>query len=440
MPKERELVKIKCCPHRLQLALNHSYKKYSSIAEIEGFLKDIANFFYGHSHKRTAQLEDIANDLRVRIYRYSNVFQNRWISSEFSAINKIIKSYDALVKSLDFITKSDEFDSNTRNKASKLKETLIGKNFVHLLHFLADLLQQMSKISKKLQKSNTLIASLNSLMQLLIEKLELLKSENMAYLNEFYKSCSILNGNAEIIDSKSFENYNISFRNQILLNDDLEKLSFLRTNLIDNIIVQLKYYFPTEDFEFMKIFEPKSLPNERSQVETYGMNEMKQMCKIFGLTDHCSEIYNDFKNFLIYIIENDNLLVIKCIRLVDFWTRQLKNKEFILSPLLRIIIEGVLTLPIGSAQCERGFSIMNYVKDKKRARLNSKTIEDLIRIKENGVKVLKKFNAAYYAQAWYDDGNMLTDDNSKRGGILMHLVNLILKFNFFQVRLQKNGN
>jgi hypothetical protein len=70
---------------------------------------------------------------------------------------------------------------------------------------------------------------------------------------------------------------------------------------------------------------------------------------------------------------------------------------------------------------------MNFIKDKKRASLKSNTLEDLIRIKENGVKILGQFNATYYAKAWYDSGNLLSDDESKRGGNIYHFI---LSINF----------
>ena len=71
----------------------------------------------------------------------------------------------------------------------------------------------------------------------------------------------------------------------------------------------------------------------------------------------------------------------------------------------------VLVLPIGSAEAERGFSIMNHIRTKRRASLHGTTIQSLMRIRMNGPE-LPEFNAFKYAKAWIDAGNMRTDDTT----------------------------
>jgi hypothetical protein len=97
-PSNRAMIGIHCAPHRLQVALTHSYKKFDVIITIESFLNDLANFYYGPSHKRAAHLEALSELLKEKSYRYHKIFHIRWIVSEQEAVMKVIKSYKLLIR------------------------------------------------------------------------------------------------------------------------------------------------------------------------------------------------------------------------------------------------------------------------------------------------------------------------------------------------------
>jgi hypothetical protein len=80
---------------------------------------------------------------------------------------------------------------------------------------------------------------------------------------------------------------------------------------------------------------------------------------------------------------------------------------------IKRIIESVISIPIGSSSCERGFSNMNYIKNKRRSNLVLKNLENLVRVKINGPKSLPEFDAPYYALEW-SKSHFRTDDERKR--------------------------
>ena len=63
----------------------------------------------------------------------------------------------------------------------------------------------------------------------------------------------------------------------------------------------------------------------------------------------------------------------------------------------RRLIQTILVLPIGSAEAKRGFFVMNHIKNKRRSRLTPAHMQDIMRIRLNGVNELEKFPATRYA-------------------------------------------
>ena len=57
---------------------------------------------------------------------------------------------------------------------------------------------------------------------------------------------------------------------------------------------------------------------------------------------------------------------------------------------------------------------MNHVKNERRGRLKSESLDELMRLRINGPRVLRYFPAAKYAKAWIEAGHMRTDDSSGR--------------------------
>jgi hypothetical protein len=54
---------------------------------------------------------------------------------------------------------------------------------------------------------------------------------------------------------------------------------------------------------------------------------------------------------------------------------------------------------VGSADVERGFSIMNHIRYDRRSRLTPKHMEDIVRIRINGPE-LEDFNVLPYTLHW----------------------------------------
>ncbi len=216
-------------------------------------------------------------------------------------------------------------------------------------------------------------------------------------MNEFHHYCKVIGDDVRREDVKTSEDKDKMFKNHDLFDDNLENLISFRDNLIDSIINEFNQYFPTEDFNFLRIFEPKLIPTNQLIVSTYGTSELNETCLIFGFENDVDVTKLQFKDLLFQIILSEFAPKKGCSRLSDFWSLQLRNLDIIWGQQIKRLIESVLSIPIGSSSCERGFSSMNYIKDKKRSHLNLLNLENLLRIKDIGPKNVKEFDAHYYA-------------------------------------------
>lgn len=95
-----------------------------------------------------------------------------------------------------------------------------------------------------------------------------------------------------------------------------------------------------------------------------------------------------------------------------FWNTFLTNEMINWPDKLKDLIHIVLTLPIGSSEVERGFSILHNINIKTRNRLSAKHLEDIVRIRINGPPI-EKFNAISYTLHWLSSGHITVDDSRK---------------------------
>jgi hypothetical protein len=93
------------------------------------------------------------------------------------------------------------------------------------------------------------------------------------------------------------------------------------------------------------------------------------VCSIFGYlnssTHQIISITASFEHFLTQIVEKSSFLTDRCGHFKDFWGIQLSDQRLPWNFQTEKIIRSILSLPISASECERGFSIMKYIKDEK---------------------------------------------------------------------------
>ena len=87
--------------------------------------------------------------------------------------------------------------------------------------------------------------------------------------------------------------------------------------------------------------------------------------------------------------------------LKNFWTFSSKKSLVIAPIVVQLGLNSMNPTAVGSSECERGFSIMNHIRTKRRARLSADTIDALMRIREGIIqKIILFLNYAYNLWCW----------------------------------------
>ena len=118
----------------------------------------------------------------------------------------------------------------------------------------------------------------------------------------------------------------------------------------------------------------------------------------------------------------------------DFWSSLLQSGEIRINDPMKRLIEISMVLTTSSADAERVFSVLTYVKNKYRNRMTAKTTEHALRIKINGPE-LPKADIFAYAQAWtmnhwYTDyivGSTKKQEKRKKGFSNENLEDMVLE-------------
>lgn len=178
------------------------------------------------------------------------------------------------------------------------------------------------------------------------------------------------------------------------------------------MISQLNSYFPNGSLDNFDVFDPKKLPEADDYVamRTYGLIKIKALNQFFKISSD-DTIIKEWQSLISEIVDCPNYCEMKSgqTSVMAFWALALKCEKISWGSNIKRLLHTVLSIPISSAEAERGFSTLKYLRDTHRARLTPKNLDAMMRIKVNGPDDLSLFPAAKYAKKWIDDGHFATD-------------------------------
>lgn len=410
---------IHCLAHRLELAVEHAFNSMTNIESMNKISEYLdrtirkIHSFYNKGFKRKNSLKTTCQTLKVKFVSLSDIIPIRWVASDFHAMNSIHRMWIALVKDFEVIENDRTFQTKTKVKARMLKYKIIGKNFLVMFYFILDIMNELSFISQNMQKRQGLVINIQNFKNNIDNILFHLKSKNGKYL-EFFLNEAICNGEP----CHTIENYTISdeviFNKTVLVEDESEipDISIYRTALIDALLSQFNSYFPDGHLDSFSVFDPKNIPDPNNYVgiRTYGLSKIKELNQYFKVCEN-EKILKEWQSVLANILAHPNFCVIKSSLTTAsaFWSQTLKWAEW--EPCIKRLLHIVLSLPISSAEAERGFSTLKYIRDDHRNRLTPKNMDAIMRLKINGPDDLANFPAEKYAKKWIDGGHLPTDKN-----------------------------
>lgn len=334
----------------------------------------------------------------------------------YETMKKSMKSLDSmwkmLVLDLDEIAKDTSFTTERRDKASDLRPRLIGKLFLLMFHFLFDVVNELSVISLDMQRRTALIVDSNSIRTNFEIIFKHLKSQNGRYLKLFLDNARCQEDSDSDIDlercgdvEKYLRSNRIVYKNIVLLDDEDEipGLNQYRQIILDFLLAEFNEYFPDGDLKKFDVFDPSNMPtpNDYIGIRTYGISKIKELNNFFQI-DSDGIILDQWQELLKSIVSSANYCQIKNGRTTSFafWSQLLKWPEIVWGDSIKRLLYTVIAIPISSAEAERGFSALKYIRDAHRSRLTPQSLDAIMGIKLNGPDELDFFAASKYVRNW----------------------------------------
>ena len=351
-----KLMSWHCFNHRQELSVHDAVKACTEVNHFKSFM-DTLYSTYSMSPKCQRELNNCAEELDTQITRIGKVLDVRWVASSCRTVKAVWNSYTALAKHFDDKSKDFSLDGKERSKYSGMLKKLQNPIFIKNLGLMYDALEELADLSLALQKCDITVIAANRLISRQIEVFNARKDTDSTYYRE---ACAGVTGG-------NFKDVAVS--NTAGKEKEIRKNQFYQS-LADSMTARLLPQSEKALCEATAIIDPSTWPNDLP-VE-YGENEMRMLCLKFSVS------YSETK--IAFRAYKDSHGVDKC-------------------PDMLNIINRVHTLPVSTAECERGFSKMNIVCSSLQSRLTVHHLSSLLFISLTGPPV-HNFQPLSYVKSW----------------------------------------
>lgn len=431
----RDIPAIICMAHKLENSIKRGIKSSTDtdLQYFSQFNKSINKFYVFYSSrgsKRWASLEQTAEELGLRAHRIKYFFDIRWSASHFICLENLYKNYVQLIGDTTKISKDASFTKAANAEAKELSQKLLNKSWALVLHEFLDILTVYKQVSLDLQVQAGLLPGKAGIIKIAIQKLELLKSETGAFVNDFLSktTCPLKPCVSEAACTmQEFEDCKTAMyvAKYELTDNDGEKISLSskRGVLYDSIISGINHYFNINELDHFEVFNHQlypvplcdnSGPNNLVTFDTPKHQEDLQFLgEFYGMSaEDILSIKTNWETFLQEVTSSTIFSQNKKEPFEVFWPLILKNELNQTPHLTRAIaslISKMLVTPFSSAEAERAFSFVTREKSGSRSSMTPETLDRIMRISLNGKRTYAYFDALGPTLKWLKEHSRVDD-------------------------------
>lgn len=374
------LIGIHCIAHRLNLSVLSSVKEVKYLDQIDSAIVSLCKF-YRKSPKRMRELHNVSEALECELLKPQYFHTVRWVGSKVRALTVLVKDWTCFILHLeDIAIKKGDEAAMAKGMLKKLKSF----RFVLTAHFLIDFLEIFDQLSLIFQKKDILLSQVNCHVERSIYCLETLRKGN-GKNEDLVISNTSLKGVFQDVQLQAIDNTAYKEDRKQMIESGIQYLKDRFTNKETDNVAQAT-----------KVFDTLSWPTGTA-LQDYGNEDLKILLNHFKskLTSEGKEdemlktVMGEWYEFKVFGQK---------LPLHDLFDKAISmNDRF---PLLSKLITIIAVLPTSTASCERGFSIMNLLKNKFRSSLQTDSLNHLMMINMNGPS-LEDFNPQKSVEHWY---------------------------------------
>lgn len=370
------IVSVHCVAHRLALSAAQAADNVPYLKKFKRYLSQIF-FYYHNSSVRSASLKAIQEVLDNPVLKTKAAGDTRWLSHDqaVSTIRRILPSLVAHVEK--------EAEEKGDALALGLVHVIRKYYFVASLYLLSDILPHLSRLSRLFQESDIDFSKVQVHVANTLEVLEALKVHDGPYmqkldsaLEEELSACRVI---VKDVDPHNFaKNVKIAYIEELIEN--------VRSRFPDVAIISA-----------LSIFNSESIPPTSSEeFSKYGEEQLDVLKRHFkeDVIDHGSldQEWVYFKQLLL-----DNCRGLTTREVIEMIIKDSSLRTIL--PQFCKVANIAKTVPVSTADCERGFSAVKRIKTVLRNRLKTETLDCLLRISVEGPQ-LKDFDFDSAATFW----------------------------------------
>ena len=374
-----DIVATHCIAHRLALSCGGAADKIPYLVKFQGLLNDIFKY-YRNSGKNSASLKAIQSivEQASKCKKFKEVFHTRWLSFD-GALQALLQNYNSLVSL---------FLEESSGKALCLHKPITSYKFLYVAHYLADVMDHLSRLSKMYQRSDLDFTDVNLLLEATIETIrELKETKTGAMLRKFVYSvpttptedddglCTFQFGPHTVRDG-------VQQRKEALSACD---------SFTDLVIQNLKQRFTATDdattlTSLTRLFNPAIRVDNKE-------NDMKKVSAYLRQDDNMEEM-KSFMRFVEKKRENGHQTLQTTKDVAQYGAKHEEQYPNIAQAARRLLVS-----PVSTVDCERGFSRQNLIKTAIRNRIGIDNLENLMMISIEGPD-RRKFNFTRAFSKW----------------------------------------
>ncbi|KAK6168081.1 hypothetical protein SNE40_021979 [Patella caerulea] len=344
-----------CIAHRLALGSCGAADQIPYLIKYQEILNCIYKYFE-NSPKNLNKLKYIQNIMSENGTRFKQISGTRWLSFD-GAVQAVLRNYSSLVTVL--------IEDNTPKIAGLLK-SITSIKFLYCTYFLSDVLAVLCRLSKCYQKNDIMFSNVNPLLQSSIDQLKVIASGTSG--PNFSKFQNLIPSDI-VLDQ--FGEASFIFEDQ-LIRDGFKQRGDAQTScnkFVVNVINNLNARFEVKGdavvlSNLCKIFDVNS------RIDGTFVNNIVDYLNLLEIdTFTMSEEIMSFRNYVQCCDLGDITITAIC---------QFAATKGDMFPSICAISKRLLTIPVATADCERGFSRQNIIKNKYRNCLKTNTLCNLM--------------------------------------------------------------
>lgn len=336
-----------CVAHREDLGIDDAWKNVPMMRDVETLLRTVYSTFSRSTVKR-GKMEDLAKILDEDTLSFRPLNEVRWLSRH-QAVNAVLRNYTVLEEYC-----KRESSDNGDPVAKYCYKKLSDSKFKVTVTALGDVLGELAQLCLTLQRRNLTVMEGHCFARAKIEKLrsQYLKRKDVQWSDRV----------KEAMGTSSADGRNTG------------EITLFISKLCDHMDAR----FPEDELKEWSAFDIEALSSDISF--DYGSADIATLAKKYEAILHhpqsmeaINSQYAEFKYIMKQKLKQGSISTFSDMVAAALRCEELKE--------ISQLVDICATFQASSADCERGFSLMNHIKTASRNRLEVAHLDQLMRIK-----------------------------------------------------------